>query len=109
MIVFLTLLAVSGVLSLLEYARRRALRTQELQIGTTNLGHAALAVLAANALTSGPPGIAASSILSALYVIYQWADYIQHHDTLSKDIATYLAVYAATVAAKLGLSLTGLP
>jgi hypothetical protein len=108
MIVFLTLLAVSGVLGLLEYARRRALKTQEVQIGTTDLSHAALAVLAANALTSGPPGIAASSILSALYVLYQWAEYIQRHNTLSKDIATYLAVYAATVAAKLGLSLTGL-
>jgi len=108
MIVFLTLLAVSGVLGLLEYARRRALKAQEVQIGTTDLGHAALAVLAANALTSGPPGIAASSILSALYVLYQWAEYIQRHDTLSKDIATYTAVYAATVAAKLGLSLAGL-
>ena len=108
MIVFLTLLAASGVLGLLEYARRRALKTQEVQIGTTDLGHAALAVLAANALTTGPPGIAASSILSALYVLYQWADYIQRHDTLSKDVATYMSVYAATVAAKLGLSLVGL-
>ena len=92
-------LTVSITLVLAEYVRRR-LRRAVAAVQHTDLSHVALAVLAANAVTEGPAGIAVSATLTALYVVYQ-----TFQDRNPKDIATYTAVYAATAAAKLGLQL----
>lgn len=74
-----------------------------IEMGRTDLGHMALAVVAANSLTVSPYGAVASVILTALYVIYQWWE-----DKSPKDIAVYTGAFAATIAAKLGISLVGL-
>jgi hypothetical protein len=94
---FLILLALSGVLALLEYARQRIMKLK-MAIQHTDLGHIALATLAANAVTEGAAGIAASAILTALYVVYQL-----FQDRSPKDIAVYTGAYAVVVAGKLGL------
>ncbi|MFZ8812185.1 MAG: hypothetical protein ACO2PN_29300 [Pyrobaculum sp.] len=94
---FLIFLAISGALMLLEYARRKTLKLKTV-IQYTDLSHIALAALAANAVTEGPAGIAASAILTALYVVYQL-----FQDRSPKDIAVYTGAYAVVVAGKLGL------
>jgi ABC-type Co2+ transport system permease subunit len=94
---FLIFLIISGVLALLEYARRRVTRLKAV-IQYTNLGHIALATLAANAVTEGAAGIAVSAILTALYVVYQL-----FQDRSPNDIAVYTGAYAVVVASKLGL------
>jgi hypothetical protein len=73
------------------------------KLGYTDMGHVALAVVAANSLTVSPYGALASVILTALYVIYQW-----WQDKSPKDIATYTGAFAAVVAAKFGISLVEL-
>jgi hypothetical protein len=94
---FLTFLAISGVLALLEYVKRKMSRLKTV-IKHTDLGHVALATLAANAVTEGAAGIAVSAILTALYVVYQL-----FQDRSSKDIAVYTGAYAVVAAGKLGL------
>jgi len=94
---FLIFLILSGVFALLEYVRRRTLKTKA-QVQYTDLSHIALATLAANAVTEGAAGIAVSSILTALYVVYQLFE-----DRSPKDITIYTATYAVVVAGKLGL------
>ena len=94
---FLIFLALSGVFALLEYVRRRTLKAKA-AIQYTDLSHIALATLAANAVTEGAAGIAVSSILTALYVVYQL-----FQDRNPKDIAVYTGAYAVVVAGKLGL------
>lgn len=94
---FLILLALSGVLALLEYVRRRTLKTRAC-VQHTDLSHIALATLAANAVTEGAAGIAVSAILTALYVVYQL-----FQDSNPKDIAVFTGTYAVVVAGKLGL------
>lgn len=44
-----------------------------------------------------------SAMLTAMYIIYQIADYMINHDTLQKDIAVYMAAYALTLSVKLGI------
>jgi hypothetical protein len=95
---FLILLVISGIFALLEYARRKSLKLK-MAIKHTDLGHIALATLAANAVTEGPAGIAVSAILTALYVVYQL-----FQDRSPKDIAVYTGAYAVVVAGKLGLA-----
>jgi hypothetical protein len=73
------------------------------EISRTDLGHVALAVVAANSLTVSPYGALASVLLTTLYVIYQW-----WQDKDPKDVAVYTGTFAAVVAAKLGISLAGL-
>ena len=73
------------------------------EIRHTDLGHVALAVVAANSLTVSPYGALASVVLTALYVIYQWWE-----DKSPKDIAVYTGTFATVVAAKFGISLVGL-
>jgi len=94
---FLIFLALSGVFALLEYVRRRTLKTMA-AVQYTDLSHIALATLAANAVTEGAAGIAVSAILTALYVVYQLFE-----DRSPKDIAVYTGTYAVVVAGKLGL------
>jgi hypothetical protein len=94
---FLILLALSGVLALFEYIRRKTLKTRA-YVKYTDLSHVALAALAANAVTEGAAGIAVSAILTALYVIYQ-----TFQDRSPKDVAVYTGAYAVVVAGKLGL------
>lgn len=94
---FLILLALSGVLALLEYVRRRRLKTRA-YVQYTDLSHIALATLAANAVTEGAAGIAVSAILTALYVVYQL-----FQDRNPKDIAVFTGAYAVVVAGKQGL------
>jgi hypothetical protein len=94
---FLIFLAISGILALLEYVRRKVMRLK-MVIQHTDLGHIALATLAANAVTEGAAGIAVSAILTALYVVYQL-----FQDKSPKDIAVYTGAYAVVVASKLGL------
>jgi hypothetical protein len=94
---FLIFLALSGVLALFEYIRRKTLKTRA-YVKYTDLSHIALATLAANAVTEGAAGIAASAILTALYVIYQ-----TFQDRNPKDIAVYTGAYAVVVASKMGL------
>lgn len=94
---FLILLALSGVLALLEYVRRRTLKTRA-YVQYTDLSHIALATLAANAVTEGAAGIAVSAILTALYVVYQL-----FQDRNPKDIAVFTGAYAVVVAGKQGL------
>jgi hypothetical protein len=94
---FLIFLALSGVFALLEYMRRRTLKTRA-AVQYTDLSHIALATLAANAVTEGVAGIAVSSILTALYVVYQL-----FQDRNPKDVAVYTGTYAVVVAGKLGL------
>jgi hypothetical protein len=78
-------------------------RMAGVEVSRTDLGHAALAVVAANSLTVSPYGALASVLLTALYVIYQW-----WQDKNPKDIAVYTGTYAAVVATKFGISLVGL-
>jgi len=94
---FLIFLALSGILALLEYVRRRTLKTRA-AVQYTDLSHVALATLAANAVTEGVAGIAVSAILTALYVVYQL-----FQDRSPKDIAVYTGAYAVVVGSKLGL------
>jgi hypothetical protein len=77
--------------------------TSRVEVSRTDLGHVALAVVAANSLTVSPYGALASVILTALYIIYQW-----WQDRNPKDVAVYMGTFAAVVAAKLGISLVGL-
>lgn len=97
----LALLALAGVLALARLALRkryRMLRQQGIEV--TDVGHAALGILAAQACLHSPLGAVASLVMTALYVIYQWWE-----DRSPKDVATYLAAFAGTVAAKLGVPL----
>jgi hypothetical protein len=96
---FLIFLAFSGILALLEYARRKMPKTKA-YLQYTDLSHIALATLAANAVTEGAAGIAVSAILTALYVVYQLIQ-----DRNPKDIAVYTAAYAVVVAGKMGLAI----
>jgi hypothetical protein len=96
---FLIFLALSGLFAVLEYIRRKILRTK-VHVKYTDLSHIALAVLAANAVTEGAAGIAVSAILTALYVVYQL-----FQDRSPKDIAVYTGAYAIVVAGKLGLDI----
>jgi hypothetical protein len=73
------------------------------EISHTDLGHVALAVVAANSLTVSPYGALASVMLTSLYVIYQW-----WQDKNPKDIAVYTGTFAAVVTAKFGISIVGL-
>jgi hypothetical protein len=94
---FLIFLVISGILALLEYIRRKTMKFKAV-IQYTDLGHVALATLAANAVTEGAAGIAVSAILTALYVVYQL-----FQDRSPKDIAVYTATYAVVVAGKMGI------
>jgi len=93
------------VLALVLYLTHKYLSkfTSGIELGRTDLSHMALAVVAANSLTVSPYGVAASVMLTALYVIYQW-----WQDKSPKDIAVYTWAFAATIAAKFGISLVGL-
>lgn len=44
-----------------------------------------------------------SAMLTAMYIIYQIADYMANRDALPKDIAVYMATYAITLSVKLGI------
>jgi len=93
------------VLALGLYLTRRYMskRMTGIEMTRTDLGHVALAVVAANSLTVSPYGALASVILTALYVIYQW-----WQDKNPKDIAVYAGTFAAVIATKFGISLVGL-
>jgi len=65
----------------------------------TDLGHVALATVAANTATIDVSGAIASAVITALYVTYQWFS-----DQSAKDVAVYTATYSAVLAAKYGLS-----
>lgn len=97
----LALLALAGALALARLALRRRYRTLQQQgIAVTDVGHAALGILAAQACLHSPLGAIASLVMTALFVIYQW-----WQDRSPKDVATYLAAFAGAVAAKLGVPL----
>jgi len=97
----LALLGLAGALALARLALRRRYRMLQQQgIAVTDVGHAALGILAAQACLHSPLGAVASLTMTALYVVYQWWS-----DKNPKDIATYLAAFAGTVAAKLGVPL----
>jgi hypothetical protein len=100
-IVDLILYGAAFVLFLMH--RYVSVKMKSVDVKKTDLGHVALAVVAANSLTVSPYGALASVMLTALYVIYQW-----WQDKSPKDIAVYTGAFAATVAAKFGISLTGL-
>jgi hypothetical protein len=92
-------------LALALYLMRRytSKRMAGVETARTDVGHMALAVVAANSLTVSPYGALASVLLTALYVIYQW-----WQDKSPKDIAAYTGTFATVIAAKFGISLVGL-
>jgi hypothetical protein len=90
-------------LALFIYHKYRTYSTRQIDVKYTDLGHASLAVVAANSLTISPYGALASVMLTALYVTYQW-----WQDKSSKDIAVYTGAFATVVATKLGISIVGL-
>jgi hypothetical protein len=97
----LALIALAGALALARLALRRRYRMLQQQgVRPTDVGHAALGILAAQACLHSPLGAVASLVMTALFVIYQW-----WQDRSPKDVATYLAAFASTVAAKLGVPL----
>jgi len=97
-------LSLYGVALALYLIRRYAsVAVKSADIKKTDLGHVALAVVAANSLTVSPYGALASVMLTALYVIYQW-----WQDRSPKDIAVYTGTFAAVIAAKFGISVAGL-
>jgi hypothetical protein len=79
------------------------MKTKLADVKMTDLGHVALAVVAANSLTVSPYGALASVMMTALYVIYQW-----WQDKNPKDVAVYTGAFAAVIATKFGISVTGL-
>jgi hypothetical protein len=101
MLIDLFLYGVAIVLYLMH--RYVTAKMKSVGVEKTDLGHVALAVVAANSLTVSPYGALASVILTALYVIYQW-----WQDKSPKDIAVYTGAFAAVIAAKFGISLVGL-
>jgi hypothetical protein len=90
-------------LAIYVYHKYRAYSMRRIDVKHTDLGHIALAVVAANSLTVSPYGALASVMLTALYVIYQW-----WQDRNPRDIAAYTGAFAAVIATKLGISLVGL-
>ncbi len=90
-------------LALFIYHKYRTYSMRHVDVKYTDLGHVALAVVAANSLTVSPYGALASVMLTALYVIYQW-----WQDKNPKDIAVYTGAFATVVAAKFGISVAGL-
>ncbi len=80
-----------------------SMKMKSVNVRHTDLGHVALAVVAANSLTVSPYGALASVILTALYVIYQW-----WQDRNPKDIAVYTGAFATVIATKFGISIIGL-
>jgi branched-subunit amino acid ABC-type transport system permease component len=100
-VIDLALLALAGALALARLALGRRYRAMQQQgIKATDVGHAALGILAAQACLHSQLGAVASALITALYVIYQtW------EDRSPKDVATYLAAFALAVAAKLGVPL----
>lgn len=101
MIVDLFLYGVATVLFLMR--RYVSMKTKLADVKMTDLGHVALAVVAANSLTVSPYGALASVMMTALYVIYQW-----WQDKNPKDVAVYTGAFAAVIATKFGISVTGL-
>ena len=101
MIIDLLLYGVALTMYLIH--RYTCMKMKSVDVQKTDLGHVALAVVAANTLTISPYGALASVILTSLYVIYQWWE-----DKNPKDIATYTGAFAVTVATKFGISLVGL-
>ena len=101
MLLDLAFLILAGVLGTARLALRRKYRLLQQQgVKATDLGHAAAAIVAALACFHSPPGMLASTLITALYVVYQaW------EDKSTKDIATYLGTFVAVVAAKIGLPL----
>jgi len=97
----LALLVLAGTFSITKLALRRKYRLLQQQgVKATDLGHAAAAIVAALACFHSLPGMLASMLITALYVVYQaW------EDKSTKDIATYLGTFVAVVAAKIGLPL----
>jgi hypothetical protein len=90
-------------LALFIYHKYRTYSMRQVDVKHTDLGHVALAVVAANSLTVSPYGALASVMMTALYVIYQW-----WQDKSPKDIAVYTGAFATVVATKLGISIVGL-
>jgi hypothetical protein len=100
---FIDLFFYGVALAIFVYNRYRMYSMRKVDVEHTDLGHVALAVVAANSLTVSPYGALASVILTALYVIYQW-----WHDKSPKDIAVYTGAFATVVATKFGISFVGL-
>jgi hypothetical protein len=97
-------LVLYGMAFVLYLTRRYVVaKMKSVDVKKTDLGHVALAVVAANSLTVSPYGALASVMLTALYVIYQW-----WQDKSPKDIAVYTGAFATVVAAKFGISIVGL-
>ncbi|MFZ8810429.1 MAG: hypothetical protein ACO2PN_20275 [Pyrobaculum sp.] len=80
-----------------------SMKMKSVNVKYTDLGHVALAVVAANSLTISPYGALASVMLTALYVIYQW-----WQDKSPKDIAVYTGAFATVIATKFSISVVGL-
>jgi hypothetical protein len=105
----LALLALAGALALARLALRKRYRLlremrekeeERKKVAVTDVGHAALGILAAQACLHSPLGAIASLAMTALFVVYQW-----WQDKSPKDVATYLAAFAGAVATKLGVPL----
>jgi phosphatidylserine synthase len=90
-------------LALFMIHRYKSKQMTNINVRGTDLGHVALAVVAANSLTMSPYGALASVMMTALYVTYQW-----WQDKSPKDIAVYTGAFATVVATKLGISIVGL-
>jgi hypothetical protein len=97
----LALLALAGALGIARLALRRRYKMRQQQgIKPTDLGHMAAATVAALACFHSPPGMAASVLITVLYIVYQVLE-----DRSAKDIAVYLGTFVAATAAKIGLPL----
>jgi hypothetical protein len=86
-------------LAMYVYHKYRMYTARSVDVKYPDLGHIALAVVAANSLTISPYGALASVILTALYVIYQW-----WQDKSPKDIAVYTGAFATVIATKFGIA-----
>ena len=68
--------------------------------------HIALAVLVGKLLTLTDLGaIVAAYLLFTGYLVYQIADYIENRDTISKDIAVFLASVSGVLTLHYGISI----
>jgi len=99
---FVELILYLTALAIYAYNKYRIHSMRSIDVKYTDLGHVALAVVAANSLTISPYGALASVMLTALYVIYQW-----WQDKSPKDIAVYTGTFATVIATKLGISIVG--
>lgn len=99
-------LFLTAFLITLYFLRRRGIKTFSIFEKYGNELHIAYGVLVGKLFTIDDiPAWLASLMLSTGYFVYQIADYIENRDTISKDIAVFLASVSGVLTLHYGISI----